>query len=142
MQGVNDDRTGHDRAARGDAPGGDVPGGDAAGGTDAGDRGTVTEGVDHLQAAALELIDAARAFLDVVEELVGDRDRLAEVAETVSTMAGLAARAVARTRPGPTPDGSSAPGADGTRTASPGAPEGGSGATEGEPSRVQRITVT
>lgn len=111
MQGVND--------------GDDGPGNGASepAGNGASDR--AGEGVDHLQAAALELIDAARAFLDVVEELVGDRDRLAEVAETVGTMAGLAARAVARTRPGP-------------ETAPDRSPPG----SEGDPSRVQRITVT
>jgi hypothetical protein len=51
-----------------------------------------TEAVDHLQAAALELIEAARAFLDVLEELVGDRDRLADVADVVGAAAGAAAR--------------------------------------------------
>jgi hypothetical protein len=52
------------------------------------------DAVDHLQAAALELIEAARAFLDVLEELVGDRDQLADVADVVSTAAGAAARVV------------------------------------------------
>jgi hypothetical protein len=52
------------------------------------------EAVDHLQAAALELIEAARAFLDVLEELVTDRDQLADVAAVVSTAAGAAARVV------------------------------------------------
>jgi hypothetical protein len=51
------------------------------------------DAIDHLQAAALEMIEAARAVLDVIEELVGDRDRLAEVADAVSTAAGAAARA-------------------------------------------------
>jgi hypothetical protein len=50
------------------------------------------EAVDHLQAAALELIEAARAFLDVLEELVGDRERVAEMADVVSRAAAGAAR--------------------------------------------------
>lgn len=73
------------------------------------------EGVDHLQAAALELIDAARAFLDVLEELVGDRDRLVEAAETVGSMAAAAARAAGLTGeapPAPADGGAERPGAD------------------------------
>ena len=56
------------------------------------------DAVDHLQAAALELIEAARAFLDVIEDFVGDRDRLAEVADIVSAATGAAARVAG---PGP-----------------------------------------
>ena len=37
------------------------------------------EGLDHLQAAALEMIAAARAFLDVAEDLVADREKVSEV---------------------------------------------------------------
>jgi hypothetical protein len=51
-----------------------------------------TDAVDHLQSAALELIEAARAFLDVLEELVADRDRLGEAAEVVGAAATAAAR--------------------------------------------------
>jgi hypothetical protein len=64
------------------------------------------DAVDHLQAAALELIEAARAFLDVIEELVGDRERLADVADVVSTATAAAARAarqgadIVRSQPG------------------------------------------
>lgn len=53
-----------------------------------------TEAVDHLQSAALELIEAARAFLDVLEELVADRERLGEAADVVGAAAGAAARIV------------------------------------------------
>jgi hypothetical protein len=52
------------------------------------------EAVDHLQAAALELIEAARAFLDVVEEMVSERDRLSDLADTVGEMAVAAGRLV------------------------------------------------
>jgi hypothetical protein len=51
------------------------------------------EGIDHLQAAALEMIEAARAFLDVVEEVVSDREKVAGVASTISSVATAAARA-------------------------------------------------
>jgi hypothetical protein len=40
-----------------------------------------SQGIDHLQAAAREMIAAARAFLDVAEELVADRDKITQVAE-------------------------------------------------------------
>ncbi|MCU0269766.1 MAG: hypothetical protein MUF83_14135 [Acidimicrobiales bacterium] len=51
------------------------------------------EGVDHLQAAALEMIAAARAFLDVVEEVVSDRDRVADIVGVVGDAAEAARRA-------------------------------------------------
>ncbi len=41
------------------------------------------EGVEHLQAAARELLLAARSFLNVVEEVVEDRDRFAGAAAGV-----------------------------------------------------------
>ena len=41
------------------------------------------DGVEHLQAAARELLLAARSFLDVVEEVVEDRDRLTSAATGV-----------------------------------------------------------
>ena len=42
-----------------------------------------SETVDHLQAAARELLYAARSFLAVVEEVVEDRDRLAGAASSL-----------------------------------------------------------
>ena len=51
------------------------------------------EGLDHLQTAALELIHAARAFLDVAEDLVADPDKVAEVVSALGTMADVATRA-------------------------------------------------
>ena len=44
------------------------------------------EGVEHLQAAARELLLAARSFLNVVEEVVEDRDRLAGAAAGVTDL--------------------------------------------------------
>ncbi len=41
------------------------------------------DGVEHLQSAARELLAAARSFLDVVEEVVDDRDRLSGAAASV-----------------------------------------------------------
>lgn len=59
-----------------------------------GDR--AAEAVDHLQSAALEMIAAARAFLDVVEDVVADPDKVAEVVATVGSVADAAARAATR----------------------------------------------
>lgn len=67
------------------------------------------EGIDHLQRAATEVIAAARAFLDVAEDLVSDRERLAEVAGLVGTVANAAAEGVgnaARTGRAAAPGGS------------------------------------
>ena len=61
------------------------------------------EGIDHLQRAALELIAAARAFLDVAEDVVTDRDRFTDAAGTVSDLVGSVMGAV---RTGWSPDGS------------------------------------
>lgn len=52
------------------------------------------EGLDHLQAAALEMIKAARAFLDVAEDLVADRDKVAEVVSALGAVADVTTRAV------------------------------------------------
>jgi hypothetical protein len=54
------------------------------------------EGLDHLQAAAKEMIQAARTMLDVVEELVDDP---AMVQDVVGTLGSFAAAAAARVRP-------------------------------------------
>lgn len=50
----------------------------------------MAEGIDHLQAAALEVIEAARAFLDVAEGLVGDRDKISEAMASVAALADVA----------------------------------------------------
>ncbi len=51
-----------------------------------------SEGMDHLQAAAREMIDAARAFLDVAEEYIEDRERLGRAAGLVSRVAEVAGK--------------------------------------------------
>ena len=47
----------------------------------------VQEGVEHLQNAALELIAAARCFLDVAEEMVRDPADLMARASAAAAMA-------------------------------------------------------
>jgi hypothetical protein len=65
------------------------------------------EGLDHLQAAALELIAAGRAFLDVAEEMVKEPAAAATVLRTAATLARVAQQATqppAPGRSGATPD--------------------------------------
>lgn len=58
------------------------------------------QGVEHLQAAAIEVISAVRAFLDVAEGIVRDPAAAAAMATTVVD----AARTVAAPSPGPAGD--------------------------------------
>ena len=51
------------------------------------------QGLDHLQAAALEMIHAARAFLDVAEDVVSDQNKVAEIVEVLGSVADAATRA-------------------------------------------------
>ncbi len=44
------------------------------------------EGIEHVQRAAREMIKAARSFLDLVEEVVDDPDRITEAAASVADM--------------------------------------------------------
>jgi hypothetical protein len=53
------------------------------------------EGVEHLQAAARALIHAARAVLDVAEDLVDDPDAVASVAGAVGALGDLVRRRAA-----------------------------------------------
>lgn len=55
-------------------------------------EGRAVEGLVHLQGAAVQLIAAARAFLDVAEDLVRDPSAAAAVVETLASLA-TAARA-------------------------------------------------
>lgn len=52
----------------------------------------VERGTEHLQTAAREMLSAARAFLDAVEELVEDPDRIKELGHAVGTVAQQVAR--------------------------------------------------
>ncbi|MDQ3145794.1 MAG: hypothetical protein M3R01_02475 [Actinomycetota bacterium] len=67
------------------------------------------EGLDHLQTAALELIAATRAFLDLAEGLVREPGAASVVVETVTAMV-----ADARRPPRP-PDGPPEPAGPGER---------------------------
>jgi hypothetical protein len=81
------------------------------------------QGVEHLQAAARELIAAARAALDVAEEVVNDPDAVASLAGLVAGLGDLARRVAGGGWPPP----------------SGRAPE----PPEGErPAKVERIRVT
>ncbi len=57
---------------------------------------TMAEGVEHLQSAAREMIAAARTFLDVVEEVVGDNSAVASVAEALGSFGQVVSRAAGR----------------------------------------------
>jgi hypothetical protein len=71
------------------------------------------EGLDHLQAAARELIAAARAALDVAEDLIDDPDTIASVVGAAGQFGGLGdlvrnlfpARRAADSDPDPDADG-------------------------------------
>ncbi|HKE76180.1 MAG TPA: hypothetical protein VKB57_21365 [Acidimicrobiales bacterium] len=79
------------------------------------------QGMEHLQAAARELIAAARAALDVAEDVVNDTDSVAALAGLLGSV-GEMARRVTGAAPGP---------ADADDEA----------ASEPAGTRVQRITV-
>jgi hypothetical protein len=57
----------------------------------------VQQGLEHLQAAAREMIQATRSLLDAAEELIDDPR---SVQELVGTLGSLAQAAAARFRPG------------------------------------------
>jgi hypothetical protein len=90
------------------------------------------ESVEHLRAAAHELIEAARAALDVAEQWVDDPDAAASLAGTLASVGAVARRVAGTGGWLPTPG---APGA-GTEAS----PQDGLG-PEAEP-RVQRIPVS
>ncbi|KAA0232524.1 MAG: hypothetical protein JJLCMIEE_01856 [Acidimicrobiales bacterium] len=48
-------------------------------------EGRAAEGVEHLQTAAKELIEAARAFLDVIDDFVDDRERLSSAISSLGS---------------------------------------------------------
>ncbi len=52
----------------------------------------IERGTEHLQTAAREMLSAARAFLDAVEDLVEDPDRIKELGHAVGTVAQQVAR--------------------------------------------------
>ena len=54
------------------------------------------EGVAHLQAAAREMVAAGRVFLDAIEEVVADDDRMGRVVGGVTDLLHQASAAGAR----------------------------------------------
>ena len=75
------------------------PGSDAAPEPDsAHDR--AREGIEHLQAAARELIAAARAALDVAEDMVDDPDTVASLTGVAETVTGFVRSVVPSRRQG------------------------------------------
>jgi hypothetical protein len=97
-----------------------------------------SEGTEHLQAAARELIAAARSFLDVAEDAIEDSEVVDEVG---ALLRDLGRRAASAASPGS--DGSDSPGS--TRAGSDVGSDGGSGDRTGSSgqrrSRVRRIDV-
>ncbi|HKX69835.1 MAG TPA: hypothetical protein VJM75_01345 [Acidimicrobiales bacterium] len=87
------------------------------------------EGVEHLQAAARELIHAARAVLDVAEDLVDDPDAVAAVAGAVGALGDVVRHRAAAWS-----------GAGATAERGDVAPETGAGTANGAET-VERITV-
>jgi len=70
--------------------------------TDAADRDpNGNDGTAQLQRAAREVLGAARSFLDAVEELVEDRDKLHGAVETVTGVVGDLVAKVSPNRPSP-----------------------------------------
>ena len=51
-------------------------------------------GVEHLQAAAGEMLAAARSFLNAVEDVVSDRDKLSAAAASVTDLLGSAGASI------------------------------------------------
>jgi hypothetical protein len=47
-----------------------------------------TDGVAHLQAAAREMLAAGRSFLDAVEDVVDDKDKMAGVVTGMTDLLG------------------------------------------------------
>jgi hypothetical protein len=62
-------------------------------------RPPADDAVEHLQAAAGEMIAAARSFIDALEGVVHDRDAVSVVVDTFSSMAQAAAHAAGRVNP-------------------------------------------
>lgn len=71
---------------------------------------SVTEGVEHLQTAANEMIAAARTFLNVVEDVVTDRDKLQAVTSQLTDLFGSATEALSGLASRATGPTTSAPG--------------------------------
>jgi hypothetical protein len=58
------------------------------------DADPASTGIDHLNAAAREMIAAARSFLDAAEEVVNDREQFTRFASAIGGAADSFARLV------------------------------------------------
>lgn len=67
-------------------------------------------GVEHLQAAAREVIQATRSLLDAAEELVDDPSAIQNLAGTIASVAQAAAGRLRGDPSGQAPDGDDDPG--------------------------------
>lgn len=98
-------------------------------GSDAATAEGLDRGVEHLQVAAHEMIAAARSFLDVVEDVVSDREKLRGVTGALTDVLVSAGGSLARMAD------RVAGGADGA-TSDPGATD-----DAGSVRRIRRIPV-
>jgi len=94
----------------------------------------VQDGVEHLQAAAHEMIAAGRAFLDAVEDVVRDRDAVASVVDAFGSIAHAAGQAASQAA---SQASRVATGRDRSGTSSTGGDD-----DDDPPSRVQHIRVS
>jgi hypothetical protein len=90
------------------------------------DEARTADAVEHLQAAARELIAAARVFLEAAEEVVEDPSRFRDAADAAGGLLGDVVADLRRAAPGGRVDG---------------AGESGGTAERGDARRVRRIDV-
>jgi hypothetical protein len=107
----------------------------------------VTAGTEHLQTAALEVISAMRAFLDVAEDVVTDNERLDDLSRIVGSVAQGVSNATGFPVPGARPNESSASpsGADAAAGSESSGPSSGSSSGPDavhRPSGVEHIRVS
>jgi hypothetical protein len=138
-----DRATGTDRATEADG-GAEADGSAGPPGPDPTDR--AREGVEHLQAAARELIAAARAALDVAEDLVDDPDMAASMAGAVGSLGDMLRNVTSAWRgtgkgSGRTGSGTSATEDQGHDRADHDAGHSGDGRDQWSESGVERITI-
>ena len=94
------------------------------------------DGVEHLQAAAHEMIAAGRAFLDAVEDVVRDRDAVASVVDAFGSIAHAAGQAATQAA------SQASRVATGRERSAPSSGTSSAGDDDDPPSRVQHIRVS
>lgn len=106
---------------------------------DAPNEGRAAAGAEHLQTAALEVISAMRAFLDVAEDVVTNDDRIDDLARIVGSVAQGVSNATGFPVPGARPADPAA-GTDADDASEHDAPAGPD--VDLRPSGVQHIRVS